>query len=100
MLFAHYILSNVCCIVFVASCASTACSNKYALDLLASSSRLDRELVSLVATCCGGDKKEMLSEVECALLKGTMRELVSTNAMELGVDTGGLDCTLNVSGER
>ena len=62
----------------------------------ASLKRTNPELLSLVASYRAGYLAQHRREVEQALFKGELLGVAATNALELGVDVGGLDATVSV----
>jgi DEAD/DEAH box helicase domain-containing protein len=66
---------------------------KYARSAL---KRTDPELTDRIASYRAGYLAHRRREVEEALFKGELIGVTSTNALELGVDVGGLDATISV----
>jgi DEAD/DEAH box helicase domain-containing protein len=56
--------------------------------------RLERDLADLVAPYRAGYTASQRREVERRLFSGELRGVVATNALELGIDVGGLDAAI------
>ena len=93
MLFSQCILSRIRCILFVRQRSVCELIYKYSRDLLMASDAPDS--VHSVSSYRGGYRKALRREIEANLFNDQLIGLVSTNAMELGVDIGDLDCTLH-----
>merc|ERR1712130_759180 len=52
--------------------------------------------MNLIKSYRGGYNKELRRKIESDLFNNILLGIISTNAMELGVDIGHLDCTLHV----
>jgi DEAD/DEAH box helicase domain-containing protein len=57
---------------------------------------LPSHLQSLVASYRGGYEKSDRRDIEMRLRRGDLLAVVATNALELGIDVGGLDATLHL----
>jgi len=74
------------------------CRSRKGTEVVASAARhrLPHDLADAVRAYRGGYLAEERREIEAALFAGSLRGVVATTALELGVDVGGLDaCVLN-----
>ena len=92
-LFADLVRANVRNITFTKARVVAELILKYARTSL---KRTHPELLPQVASYRAGYLAEHRREVEEALFKGELVGVTATNALELGVDVGGLDATVSV----
>jgi DEAD/DEAH box helicase domain-containing protein len=92
-LFADLVRANVRNITFAKARVVAELILKYAR---ASLKRTRPELLTQVASYRAGYLAEHRREIEEALFKGELVGVTATNALELGVDIGGLDATVSV----
>ncbi|GAQ89048.1 ATP-dependent helicase [Klebsormidium nitens] len=81
-------------LVFVAARKLTEIVCNTARDMLKQENRFD--LIDKVESYRAGYTPEERRRLEKSLANGDLRALVSTNALELGIDIGQLDCTVHV----
>jgi DEAD/DEAH box helicase domain-containing protein len=90
-LFTSLVREDVQTIVFTRARVTAELVYRYAREALA---RDRRDLADAVSPYRGGYLPEERREIERRLFSGELKGVVSTNALELGIDVGGLDASI------
>ena len=95
LLLANLVQINYKTICFTGSRKVAEIISKWTCETL-SQTRSTRDLIPLVRSYRGGYSASDRRAIESALFSGQLRGVVSTNALELGIDIGTLDATIHV----
>eukprot|EP01083_Nonionella_stella_P097488 274028_1 len=96
LLFSQCIMSELRCILFVKQRSVCELVYKYARDILFKSDVNGQNYMNKIQSYRGGYNKALRRKIESGLFNQELLGIVSTNALELGIDIGDLDCTLHV----
>eukprot|EP01084_Bolivina_argentea_P152864 266577_1 len=96
MLFSQCIMSDLRCILFVQQRSVVELVYKYSRDILFKSDINGKNYMNLIKSYRGGYNKQLRRRIESDLFNNNILGIISTNAMELGIDIGDLDCTLHI----
>ncbi len=90
----HAVMQNLCFITFCKSRKTVEVVLKEARDKLKYDGIVGQDFSSTIAGYRGGYKPQERKEIENKMVSGNLKGLISTNALELGIDKGKIETVI------